>query len=238
MKTLADILAAQRENLTAQQTALTGILEKLPEAARAPMSALQTAVGEQLAALPQLEQAGDPDLMAYLGRMVEELKTQHGRLVESLTLRASVVAELDTLKGQITAGEYVSKAVADAAVEAARAAVRQELAGEIAAARKGVLETAGVPVPANEVLLLPANDFNARQQACVANVKTITERCAAPKARAALVSKLAWQTPEDVQRELDSLADLLQPAAATADPLLGQAGNLPAATPPRRLAVM
>ncbi len=239
MKTLKDILAAQRTNLTAQQTALAGVLPKLPEALRASLTPLKDAIDQQLAKLPELEKAADPDAVAYLGSLCTELNSQHERLLGLVSGFGAVQAELDGLKGQITAGEYVAKARVTAAIEEARTALRSELAGEIAAARKGVLETAGLPVPPAEILALPAADFTARQQVCAANVKTITERCAAPKARTALIAKHAWQSAEAVVTELDSLADLLTGGKAAGDPLLGTPGAPPPAAPAKRpLAVM
>ena len=218
MKTLKELLSAVAANLKAQQEALA----KLPETLRASLKEFDSALTAQLAKVPDLEKAVEKDAVEFLSGLVTELNAQHARVMEQLGAFATVQTELSGLKDSIAKGEYVPKAKVDEAVMLAREDARKALQAEIVATRKGVLETAGLPVPSDAILALTAEEFTARQKQALDNVKTIQNRTTNADAQKVLTLKYAWLPKAEFDGELQSIAALLGAGAAKQpDPTLG-----------------
>lgn len=242
MKTLKEILTAQKANLLAQQEALTKLLAGLPETLRAGLDDFSRALAEQLAKVPDLEKAVEMDAVQFLSGLVTELNAQHERVLGALAGFSAVQTELNTLKGQMASGEWLPKAKAEEAVALARADERKALTAEIAAARKGVLETAGLPVPVAAILELPAADFAERQKQATANQASIAKRTADTAAQKVLTLRYAWLSQSEFDGEMQTVDALLGAGRAgkAADPTLGAPGapGQPATPAPTKLGLV
>lgn len=225
MKTLADIVALAKSTLEAQQTALNSALPNLPEAVRAELAAYRDKLNTQLAALPPIEQvkgALEADgLINWMGSLCSEMATLHSRLMEKMSGMGNLQTALNSYEDRVKSGELVEKAKVAAAVDMARSEGRKEVLTEVLAARKGLVETAGLPLPAEDVLTLGATQFSERFAQAQKNAADIKARTGQPNAQKALTSKYAWLPAAEFAGEMDSLSALLTPPAAPADPLLG-----------------
>jgi hypothetical protein len=235
-KTLPEIVALARETLTAQQTALNSAIPSLPEAVRAELASYRDKINTQLASLPPIEQVQGAleanSLIQWMASLCSEMASLHGKLVEKMGGIGSMQTQLASFEDRIKSGELVEKAKVTAAVEEASARVRSEVLAEVTSTRKGLVETAGLPVPGDEVLSLPVADFTARHQVALKNVEAIKKATGSARAQAALVKRYAWLGETELAGELAGLADILGANTPPAgNPLIGAgaAAGAPAA---------
>jgi hypothetical protein len=252
MKTLIEILAGYRTQLTAQTTALHGLLDSLPEPFRGQLELLRSALNEQLKALDPIEQqaaAGEAAgalewcagaITAALDgqqRLMEQLAGLKQRLAEAtppgapaapaaVAAAPAAAVALQSFETRLANGDLVTKANAEAAVTAALTAERAAFTAALTAARKQALELAALPVPTDAVLALGAEEFAARQARAGVNLTEMAKRGLKPGGRGdAFVRANAWATETEFCGAMQLIADL---APAGAEPLMGGAPAAPA----------
>lgn len=229
---LPELKTLALQNLTAQQTALGGLLDTLPEPMRAELNALKLALEEQCAALNSLEESPSADsstALDWCARCIEQSMKHGATLMEQLgACRRELetqTAALFTLQTQVASGELVPKATVEAAVQAAQVTEQNAARTQIAAARQHGLELASLPSPSPDILTLAQPEFAARQAQTAANLAALAQRGLKPGGKgAAFVVAHAWDTAAEFAGAMELIADLAPPAGA--EPLLP--GNPPA----------
>jgi hypothetical protein len=217
-------------------TALNGIIDKLPENLRAELSGLRDSLNSSLAKLPPLEQVPVAQDAAwafnsFADAIVRMQEYANGLLEKMNSLKTELSSKalaLNGLQDQITKGDLLSKEKSKEACDLARAEGANTMKPEIVATRKSALELAGLPVPGDEVLSLPADQYGPRAEAAKTNVGKLAEKGLKVGGRgAAWVKQLAWLGATEFAGQLTALDELIGagPRSDTRpDPLLGNPG--------------
>jgi hypothetical protein len=213
-------------------TALSGILEKLPEGLQGELAKLRDGLNEQLSKLPSVDQvpAAQDAAWAFNSfadawvRMQEYSKGLLDRLTAMQSDLASKATALNGLQEQITKGELLAKDKVAEACALARAEGVQSMVPELRATRKSALELAGLPVPAEAILDLPSKDYEPRVTAAKDQVAKLGAKGLKLGGKgAAWVQQLAWLGATEFAGQMTALEEVLgggqtRPAG---DPLLG-----------------
>src|SRR5207249_670527 len=132
---------------------------------------------------------------------------------------------LNGLEEKITKGELLDKTKVKEACDMARNEGAASMKPEIVATRKSALELAGLPVPGEDVLGLPADQYAPRVTAAKDNVAKLGEKGLKLGGKGATwVKQLAWLAATEFNGQLTALDEVVGtagPEKKTADPLLG-----------------
>ena len=248
--TAAEVRAAVVAVITPFATELAGVGDGLPEGMKKVFTDAYASLNEFLAQLapteqvPAAQQAGWAleSLAAALQRLTMVTGQVMGGVAKLRGEYAGMQTQFAGLDGKLKAGELIEKPTAqrlvDAAVTAARDEERAALLPEVKATRQTAVELAGLPVPAADVLALPAKDWATRFEQARANAGELGGRGVKLGGKGAgLMKDLAWLPKEEFAGRLESWADLLPPKGAGGggggggavraggvDPLLGNPG--------------
>jgi hypothetical protein len=210
-------------------TALNGILEKLPEGMKADLTKLRDGLSAQLNSLPALDSADAAaafnSFASFIQGMTEYSQGLVNRLTELQGTLTAKVTALNALEDKITKGEYLSKEKATEACELARTEAIKSVQPEIRATRKAALELAGLPVPGDTILDLPAKDYEPRVTAAKDQVAKLNTKGMKLGGKGdAWVKQLAWLGATEFAGQMTALEEVLGPVTPTkpaGDPLLG-----------------
>jgi len=227
--------------LTSHVTALHGLLDKLPEAARGELKALHDNLNDQLAKLPPIEQVAGAQAAAWalecLTDAVGRVQAYAGGLLERITKLGTEyngkVAELNGLNERVTKGELLDtvrvKELCEQAETKGKTEAEKLLRPEIAATRKSALELAGLPLPADAVLELNAAEYQPRLTQATANLKALAERGMKLGGKGAeWVKQTAWLPATEFNAQMKIVEDLVPSGGGRGtapDPLLGNTGG-------------
>jgi hypothetical protein len=230
----ADVKAL-RAYFQSQVTALNALIDTLTDPLKSQYTALRDQFNQLLSGLPPLEQHAATEqinfgldvLVGCIERANEVITGLQGMLrqrqQESDAQAQALQSRLTQFEGRLKNGELVEKSVhqgllsaattkssQDAAAEAERK-VRAEFEATAArtkmiADRKAVVASAGLPVPAEDLLAAPEETFNAARTKAQGRVDTLKAK-GLPNTNG-LVSRMAWCS----DAEYADLAGLVQEA--------------------------
>jgi len=211
-------------------TALQGILDKLPEAMRPDFLKLKNDLNEQLSKLAPTDQVPAALDASYalssfanaMERMQEYATAMTNRLAGMTTKLSETNGSLDALNKKVTDGLLITKEAATELCSKAKTDALDSIKPTIVAMRKQVVELAGLPMPADDVLALADAEFTPRFDAAKANIGALSKRGLKVGGKgAAIVKDMAWLGTTEFNGKLTSYEDVLGKERPTADPLLG-----------------
>lgn len=230
-KTLKDVTKCAREFLTAQITNLNGLLEKLPEAAKAEYQALRDKFNVQLAGLEPLEQV--PAAMEasygfnYLGNMINRISEVTTGMMNNLRDMQPKLVSLNSFETRMAKKELIEKTELDELVKLAREDERKKtedtLRPQILAMRKSAVQLAGLPDASDDILGLTAEDFEKRLTGAKANIDLAKTKNLDPKMK--LISLNVWKSAEDFKGHVDHIVEVAGPGRNRSHPLMGGGGG-------------
>jgi hypothetical protein len=234
------ILEQIKAILEAQRTAANGLMDTAEEAVKTHLKAVVDQINDTLSLLPPLEQipaATDFSyLLASLSRGYERLNELNSALQMKLGDVSKRLGEATTeLNGFRTNKDKTILIVdADRAKDEAVKAAKDSMLPEIVATRKSAVVLCGFPVPSDEILGLPAADYQARLTGMQANLKDAGKKGLALAGKGkTFLEKNAWMAKTEFNSALETIADLTAGATPITEknihPLLG---NDNPATPP------
>ena len=232
IKSNADLHKFVKTFYETHATALNGIIDKLPENLRAELAGLRDSLNTSLAKLPPLEQVPAAQDAAwafnsFADAIVRMQEYANGLLEKMNGLKTELSAKalaLNGLEEKITKGELLDKTKVKEACDIARNEGAASMKPEIVATRKSALELAGLPVPGEDVLGLPADQYAPRVTAAKDNVAKLGEKGLKLGGKGATwVKQLAWLGATEFNGQLTALDEVVgaAPEKKTADPLLG-----------------
>lgn len=221
------LLEQFRGFFNAQLKSINGLMETLPESARADFEKLRTDLNAQLKTLDPLEQipaALDASYaissLSMMLQRISDYSTELGNRIASLTPRVSVA---HALEGRIASKDLLTKdevkGMVDEAMQKGRDAVMPFLLGS----RRKLVEMAGLPAAADSVLGLPEKDFDAALAGAQKNVTTLKDK----KRDGKLKEKCAWMNEKDFTAEMGVWDELIGNAGAGGGGGAGDKGNDP-----------
>jgi hypothetical protein len=237
IKSNADLHKFVKSFYEAQATALNGLMDKLPEGLRTELKTLHDSINDSLKALPPLEQvpaANDAawalncftDAMVRMQEYASGLMEKINSIKNELNAKATA---LNSLQGQVSQGDLVTRERLKELCDLARGEGASSLKPELIATRKGALELAGLPVPSEDVLALPAEQYQSRLNAAKDHLQKLTAKGLKLGGKGdGFVRQTAWLGATEFNGQISVLDDII-PAAPKADPLLGNAAPAPAA---------
>ena len=221
------ILNLMRENLNAQITALASATGKEVEALRAGLQA-------QLGSLAELDKLPETDAnAAFLGLLSQQHEHNARLFTELQTARTALteangkVTEFNT---KLANGELVTKAVHTEKCGLAKDEGVATCQPEIAALRKQVVN--GLPVPPENVLKLPATEFNAAIENARANLTEAGKKGLALDGKGKqFLGRALWLAKDVFATELASLEADFPNLLGKADPFKAGGKDEEEATP-------
>jgi hypothetical protein len=230
IKRSADLNQFVRELYETHVTALHGIMDSVPEAVRGKFKELHDSMNASLKALPPMEQvpaaqeagwalqtfANAMGQLADLADVVLSLKNE-------LALKATALNGLET---QIAGGDFVSKDKVKELCDLAREEGKKAVLPQVVAMRKQAVELAGLPMPADEVLSLGADQFDGRLTTAKENVAKLAAKGMKLGGKGeGWVKQTAWLAATEFAGQMSLIEDVLPVAKEgqppRVDPLLG-----------------
>lgn len=217
-----------------QLTSLNGILDKVPEPMkksftdlRDALQAKRTELETMLATVPADDDAGTALNNFLTGYM--KLREHCDGLMTScqaaLATNATTGTALQGLQKQVTDGDLISKAKVTELTTKAHEDGVASVMPLITGMRKSAVALAGLPEAGEDVLKLPADQFDTRLKAAQANVKSMTDTFgfALNGKGTEWVKECAWQEGTAFQGSMKKIEALLPARASggTGDPMLG-----------------
>ncbi len=212
---------------TAQLEFLSGLMGTLPEACQSEMKAMRDMLNGMIDGLPPIEgqqaatEAGSAlECLSYALCRVQDFQLRLNGLISSIGAQLKTkTTEYNGLQESISGGAYIKKADFDTAVQAGVQAgvdkVKADFKSEIVAARRGALELCGAPVPSDEVLALPADQFAARKGIADKQIKAMATKGLVLKGRGtAIVERCAWLPEADFANQME-IVEVMSPATGT-----------------------
>jgi hypothetical protein len=153
-------------------------------------------------------------------------------LIERITgLQKEMSAKTLSLNGleeKVSKGELVDKDKVKELCDLARNEAAAAARPEITATRKSALELAGLPPPGDDILSLPADQYNSRVTNAKENARRLTEKGIKVGGRGDLLAKqMIWLGATEFAGQLTMIEDILGPSRPghRPDPLLGNGGS-------------
>jgi hypothetical protein len=220
-------------------TALHGLIDKLPESMKGEMKALHDSLNAQLAKLPPIEQVAGAQQAGWalecLSGAMERVQTYATAIMDRLSQLSKEYAgsttELNGIKEQLKAGELLTKAQSTELCQVAEGRGREAMKPDIIATRKSAIELAGLPVPSDDILGLPAADYIPRVEAARGQFTKLGERGLKIGGKGdGWVKQLTWLPSTEFNGQLKTLDEILPPSGGSGsgsriDPLLGNQGG-------------
>jgi hypothetical protein len=236
VKTNAELLQLWKTFCETNVTALNGLLEKLPESLRAEFQSLRDSLNRQLKDLPPLDQIPAAQeanwALATFGDAMVRMQEYASNLIERISgLQKEMAAKALSLNGfeeKVNKGELVDKNKVKELCDLARNEALGALRPEICATRKSAIELAGLPVPGEDILNLPADQYNTRVTNAKENARRLGEKGIKVGGRGDLLAKqMIWLGATEFAGQLTMLEDVLGATRSGhhVDPLLGNKGN-------------
>ncbi len=213
----AAALKTIREAGTTFQTCISGMEGILDEPLKSKFSDVNKQIVTMLAGLPSENKAPDGSVskevvqsllgvLATAQAMVASLnETAKSSVTELASTKASLTGEVEkAIAAKITSGDLITKDQATknisdataAAVTSARAAAVTEL--KTVSDRRLALTTAGLPIPADEILAVADADFKVKQDAAAKRAADLKQFS---KLKPERVLALCWNTDEPAYQE-------------------------------------
>lgn len=229
MKNYQDLLKSVRGLYERELNALDKVLASATGAIKEELTALRTSLNEQLAKLPPLDQVPAAQDAAWAMNALENFVARFNEVFTSYSERLNkigqTVTSMNSYEERIKSGDLVTKDAAKAAADIARQEGIESMKPEVIATRKTILETAGLPVPDDKILSLPATEFNALHADVAKNLKAAEAKGMSLKGKgAAFLKTNLWRKETEFAGEMTKIEDLIGTAKqpeAKPDPLLG-----------------
>ena len=229
------LLKKNREFFEGLNTTLHGMLEHLPEGARTQINAIKTSVNAVLEKMPATDQVpATMDAACALNYLAEALARTNEMAIQitdglrkmqddwtsSLNNRIQ-----EAITSKLTSGDFLEKQKATDLVTEAHRAGRTEALNEVKVVetRRTALATAGLPIPAEEILKLTEDDFKARQDKAKDHAEKLK---ATGLSLNGTIGQIAWLDEPAFATELTRTQEILEHAKASVgnrrlEPLLG-----------------
>ena len=226
-KTTYDV-AALRGFYTNHIQALNGVLGKLPEGLRGELQQLKDRLNTQLEGLKPVDPApADKDatwalngLADALVRIQEYASGVVARLEAMATALSTKATEFNGLQESLTK-DYLKKDLVPGLTDKARQEGIDSVMPSVIALRKGQVELAGLPLPADTVLSAKADDFGKALDGAKANLATLAAKGMKLGGKGdAWVKQTVWLGTAEFAGQMQVIDDLM-PKTAAPDPLLG-----------------
>jgi hypothetical protein len=152
-------------------------------------------------------------------------------LFERITgLQKEIATKALSLNGweeKVSKGELLDKNKVKELCDLARNEGAAALRPEIVATRKSALELADLPVPVDDILNLPADQYNSRVANAKENVRRLGEKGIKAGGRGDLLAKqMIWLGATEFAGQLTMIEDVIGPSrSGQLDPLLGNQGS-------------
>jgi hypothetical protein len=238
IKSPADLVAAVQAWGVEHQTAMNGLIDKMPDGLKTEWLALKSGLNDILAKLKPIDAvpaAMDAsyalnsfartinDLMEY----ADNFRTRMGNFTTELNQKTTA---LNGLEKKITDGDLLPKDKYTPLIDTAREDGSKKTMELVTATRKTLIALAGLPDADPATLALGVPEFDAAVNTAKANLETLKKKGLVLGGKGdAWVKDLAWKTGTAFQGQMTKIEELVTgfktPAGGTPDPLLGGAGG-------------
>ncbi len=239
IKTAADMQKFMKNFVEAHATALNGLLDKLPDTLKKEIQSLHDSLNQTLKGLPPMEQVPAAQdaawaFTAFSDAMVRMQEYSNSLLERLTSLKKELDAKATALNGletQVAGGELLGKDKVKELCELAKSEGAASVRPEIVATRKSALELAGLPVPSDDVLGLPADKYSARLTTAKDNLAKLTAKGMKLGGKGdGFVKSMTWLEASEFAGQMTNIEDILPgtiKAGDKVDPLLGAGANQP-----------
>ena len=236
IETTAELTAAIMDWGAKHQTAMNGLIDKMPEPLKTEFMALKNGLNDTLSklklidAVPAATEASYAlnsfaSTINYMMEYADGLRTRLAGILEDSNKKALAVQGFET---QIEKGELMHKDKFTPLIDTAREEGKNKAMELVASTRKSMIALAGLPEAGQDILALGATEFDAAVTQAKSNIELLKKKGLVLGGKGdAWVKDLAWQGAQAFQGQMTKIEELVTGAPAKSpvgEPLLGAGG--------------